>query len=160
MLLLGEGEAMSSTSARVRNMSRFIASIVYILVAASVLQVCTGCQGRSDKKSMAQNTSNGHARSMNAERVDRLRKGIRTIRLGDSVETVVAAVGEPDEKEAVGPKQAHNPDQDLRDFVYDVRLKGSDRGNIDDKVVTLSFDSAGKLVSISSNVDGIDSRHK
>jgi hypothetical protein len=141
-------------------MSRFLASIVHILAAASVLQVCTGCPGRSDKKNMAQNTSNERARSMSAERVDRLQKGLGTIRIGDSVETVVAAVGEPDEKETVGPKRPHNPGQDLREFVYDVSLKGSDRGNIDDRVVTLSFDSAGKLVSISSNVDGIDSRHK
>jgi len=101
-----------------------------------------------------------HARLMSPERLEKLREGVKTVHPGDRRESVVVAVGEPDATEIVGPKRPHSTPEDSYDLVYEISLVGSSRGNTNDKIVTISFDHSGRLVSIRSNVEGIETRQK
>ena len=97
-------------------------------------------------------------RVMSYDRLERLRSGITRIQLGDSIELAKQSIGEPDTEYSAGPKRPHPIEDDLNEVDYYVSLVSQAPGNIHDKVVALSFNHRGRLVSIRSNVDGVASR--
>jgi len=102
-------------------------------------------------------TSQGPLR-MDPVRLKRLREGIGSVSLGASLASVVSTIGEPDEMEAAGPKEPHPPEEDRRILVYNVVLIGAHRGNTQDQFLMMWFNHEDKLESISSTVEGIESR--
>jgi hypothetical protein len=136
-----------------------------IIIALGAICLCTGCKGRSGKadqmnSGIAPPMGGPKPQSMSPSRLERLRDRIGTVQLGEDMESVVAIVGHPDETETVGPKRVHDAEEDLQVLVYNVSLVGSERGNTGDRTVELWFDHSRRLVSISSNVEGIESRTK
>ena len=95
---------------------------------------------------------------MSYDRLERLRRGIPRIQLGDSIEFAKQTIGEPDREYSVGAKHPHPIEDGLNECDYYVSLVSQTPGNIDDRIVALSFNHRGRLVSIRSNVDGVASR--
>ena len=138
---------------------RYSSILAAVLLA---LFLCLACKAHNDadrgNSGPIKILSEQKPRSMDPKRLERLRDGLKRIQLGEKMDSVLAKVGQPDETETVCPKRPHPAEEDRQDLVYDVALVGSSRGNIGDKTVSLSFNHAGKLMSINSNVEGIQSR--